>query len=104
MKTEAKNLTLSKRAFWDTNLLMLDFDKYADFVIIRVFERGNENDIHQITTYYGKLTIISTLTNASSLLPRAISMSKLLFHISDEDFQCLKHSPRVMNCSMFWKN
>jgi len=41
---------------------MLDFDKYADFVIIRVFERGNENDIHQITTYYGKLTIISTLT------------------------------------------
>jgi len=101
MKTTKNIPALSKRAFWDTNLNTLDFDRYVNFVIIRVFERGSEHDINQIEHYYGKQTIIRTLTEADSLLPRAISMSKHLLQIPDEDFKCLKHSPQAMNFSMF---
>jgi len=30
-----------RRIFWDVNFDSLDYDKYADFVIERVFDRGD---------------------------------------------------------------
>ena len=39
-----------KCIFWDVNIDKLDIDKKADFVIARVFERGDVEDIHLIET------------------------------------------------------
>lgn len=46
----------AKRIFWDVNFDTLDYDKKASFVIERVFERGDVDDIRQCRRYYGDET------------------------------------------------
>jgi hypothetical protein len=36
-----------RRIFWDVDFDNIDYEKYANFVIERVFERGNIEDIRQ---------------------------------------------------------
>jgi len=92
---------LSRRAFWDIRLEELDFDRYAKFTIIRVFERGSTNDVREIIRYYGRARIIKTILLAEQLMPRAFVLSKRLFHLSNDQYKCLEGTPRVMNFSMF---
>ena len=42
-----------RRIFRDVNFDTLDYDKRARFVIERVFERGDVDDIRQCRRYYG---------------------------------------------------
>lgn len=37
----------AKRIFWDVNFEQIDYDAKANFVIERVFERGDVEDIRQ---------------------------------------------------------
>ncbi len=93
--------SLSRRAFWDTDLNSLNFEQYKDFTITRVMERGTEKDIEEITRYYGKDIIIHTLTMANSLMPRAMAMAKKNFHLTDKDFVCFTHKLPAHNYSRF---
>ena len=92
---------LSANIFWDTDLQKLDFEIYADFTIIRVFERGSEQDVTELLHYYGEEKIINSLIKAKRLLPRARLLGKKLFHLSDNQFECLKNSPLAQNFSMY---
>lgn len=100
---ESTRLTaqLSNSAFWDIDLGKLDVDQYADFTIIRVFERGTLEDVNHVIDYYGQSRIIHSLTHANSLQPRAIALSEKIFTISRNQFACLKNSPQVMNYSKY---
>jgi len=40
--------------FWDTDIHLIDWEKNKTAVIKRVFERGNEQEIDEITRFYGK--------------------------------------------------
>jgi hypothetical protein len=44
--------TLSRRLFWDVNFDDLDYKAKAGFVIQRVFERGDVDDIRQVRRFY----------------------------------------------------
>lgn len=57
----------NKRIFWDVNFEMLDYDAKANFVIARVFERGDVEDIRACRRYYGDEKIRVALTNAKWL-------------------------------------
>lgn len=92
---------LSPQSFWDTDLLTLDFDRYSSFTIIRVLERGTDHDISEIIHYYGADKIISTIISAKRLLPRAQLLGKQLFHLSNDQFECLKDSQQARNYSMY---
>jgi hypothetical protein len=92
---------LSSQSFWDTDLHKLDFERYSSFAIIRVLERGTEHDIEEIIRYYGKDKIISTITAAKRLLPRAQLLGKQLFHLSNDQFECLRNIPPPQNYSMY---
>ena len=92
---------LSRRAVWDTDLNSLNFDQYKEFAITRVMERGTEKDIEEITRYYGKDTIIQTLTAAERLMPRAIAAAKRKFNLTDNDFVCSTHKLQARNYSKF---
>jgi hypothetical protein len=92
---------LSGSAFWDIDLGKLDFDRYADFTIVRIFERGTAEDIQEILRYYGKQQIIHSLTHAASLTPRALALGIKLFGLSPDEFTCSKPSPRAMRYSMY---
>lgn len=45
--------------FWDTDFDKINWGKYKDAVIIRVLERGNKEEIEEISRYYN----LSTLNN-----------------------------------------
>jgi hypothetical protein len=87
---------LSPNTFWDTKLDALDFDKYSKFTILRVFERGLDNEIQEIIRYYGKKEIIKTLTSSDQLMSRAFNLSKKLFHLSNSDYKCFERKQQAM--------
>ena len=39
--------------FWDTNLEKLDWEKYREFIIKRILERGSAQEIRDMKAYYG---------------------------------------------------
>ncbi|MFI3331192.1 MAG: plasmid maintenance system antidote protein [Rikenellaceae bacterium] len=43
--------------FWDTDLTNIDWIKYKDAVIKRVFSRGNESEKSEIARFYGLNTL-----------------------------------------------
>jgi hypothetical protein len=104
MMASLKNLkkpNLSKRAFWDVDLNSLDFDKYDEFTIVRVFERGTEDDKKEILKYYGRPKVRHTLTKTTSLQALAKEWAKRLLHLSDTDFPCYTETPRARSFSRY---
>jgi hypothetical protein len=101
LNTTGNIARLSKSAFWDIDLDNLDMDRYADFTIIRVFERGTSEDIKQILAYYGEHRIVESLTNALSLQTRAIALGKKLFGLSQNEFRCYTLQQPVRNYSQY---
>ena len=55
---------LAKRIFWDVNFDAIDYDEKWKFVIERVFDRGDIDDIRQVRRYYGDE---NTIVRASAL-------------------------------------
>jgi len=53
-----------KRIFWDVNFELIDYDAKANFLIERIFSRGDVEDIRQCRRYYGDEKITSALLNA----------------------------------------
>lgn len=43
--------------FWDTTIELIDWERQKKAVILRVFERGNEIEIAEITSFYGEIVI-----------------------------------------------
>jgi len=100
--TENKNIPqLSRAAFWDIDLDKLDLERYADFAIIRIFERGTLQDIEEIVKYFGESKITNSLTTATSLLPRAIAVAQKLFGLSNNQFSCYTPQRQVRNYSKY---
>lgn len=100
--TENKSVPLlSRTAFWDIDFNKLDLDRYPDFVIIRVFERGTMQDIDEIIKYFGEPGIINSLTKATSLLPRAVALAKKFFGLSTDQFSCYTPHQQARNYSMY---
>ncbi len=58
---------LNKRIFWDVDVEKMDFSAKASFVIERVFERGDVEDIRQCRRFYGDEKIKTVLLNAKYL-------------------------------------
>ena len=52
---------LRKSLFWDTDITKIDWSKQYRAVIQRIFERGNEMEKKEITTFYGQEKIEKAL-------------------------------------------
>lgn len=53
-----------KRIFWDVDFEKIDYDAKANFVIERVFERGDVPDIRNCFRYYGDEKVAEALLHA----------------------------------------
>ena len=76
--------------FWDVNFDKLDYDKYANFVIERVFERGDIEDIRQCRRYYGDEKVATALLNAKYLMEHRMYLAAAVINKSIKDFRCYK--------------
>ncbi|MEO1485797.1 MAG: hypothetical protein AAFU57_08620, partial [Bacteroidota bacterium] len=57
MRTAPNTNNLRKVLFWDTNFEKIDWHKNRKAVIKRVLERGNQIEINEIISFYGRKTI-----------------------------------------------
>ncbi|CAN5398530.1 hypothetical protein BH09BAC1_BH09BAC1_10990 [soil metagenome] len=77
-----------RRIFWDVDFDNLDYDKRANFIIERVFERGDVPDIRNCRRYYGDEKIREALTNAKWLPLRIIYLACAVLGNELTDYRC----------------
>lgn len=84
-----KNIPVfEKRIFWDVNFDLLDYDKKASFIIERVFERGDVQDIRNCRRYYGDELVKDVLMKAKWLSIETIYLAAAIFNNELTDYKC----------------
>lgn len=78
---------LRPELFWDVDFRSLDVDKHTAFVIVRVMERGNREEVRIVWNYFGEETIKKCLLSARSLSPRTVSYFANQFKIHPSKFR-----------------
>jgi len=79
-----------RRIFWDVDFDKLDYDKRANFIIERVFDRGDVEDIRQCRRYYGDKKVAEALTSAQFLIEHRMYLASAVINKPIEDFKCYK--------------
>lgn len=79
---------LARRIFWDVDFEKLDYDAKASFVIERVFERGDVEDIRQCRRYYGDERIRQVLLEAPFLPEHRMHLASAIIREPLERFRC----------------
>lgn len=88
-----------RRIFWDVNFEQIDYDAKANFVIERVFERGDVEDIRQCRRYYGDEKVTDALLKAKYLPLHTTHFVSSIFNIPLEEFRC--YTLRQLNPELF---
>ena len=77
-----------RRIFWDVDFDKLDYDAKANFVIERVFERGDVDDIRNCRRYYGDEKVREVLLNAKFLPLSRTYLASAVIDRPIEAFRC----------------
>ena len=88
-----------KRIFWDVNFENIDYDNKANFVIERVFERGDVQDVRNCRRYYGDDKVREALLNAKYLPLHTIHFASAIVDRPITDFRC--YTLRQLNSTLF---
>jgi hypothetical protein len=78
----------NKRIFWDVDFDHIDFDIKASFVIERVFERGDVEDIRNCRRYYGDEKVSDVLLKAKYLPERRLHLAAAVINKLFTEFRC----------------
>ncbi|MBK9983030.1 MAG: hypothetical protein IPP15_11505 [Saprospiraceae bacterium] len=78
----------NKRIFWDVVFENIDYDTKANFVIERVFERGDVEDIRNCRRYYGDEKVTEALLNAKFLPEHTMYLASAVINKPLNDFRC----------------
>lgn len=82
--------TIRKTVFWDVDVNAVDYTKNFEWVICRVFNRGNLNEVVGILSFYGWAFVKKVLIGTElELQENAIDLAKGIFQLSDKNFRCL---------------
>ncbi len=87
------------RIFWDVAFELIDYDARANFVISRVFERGDVEDIRQCRRYYGDEKVTDTLLNTRFLPEHRIYLASAVLNKPLIEFRC--YILRQLNPGLF---
>ena len=92
---------LNKRIFWDVDAEKMDYQAKASFVIERVFERGDVEDIRMCRRFYGDEKIKNALINAKWLMPHTLYLAVALFNNEPQDYRCYKQAQLTQTPFMY---
>ena len=87
MEEKAKPI-FEKRIFWDVNFGTLDYDAKANFIIERVFDRGDVQDIRNCRRYYGDEKVTEVLLNVKFLSESSLHLASAVILKPLTDFKC----------------
>jgi hypothetical protein len=79
-----------KRIFWDVNFEKIDYDLRANWVIERVFGRGDVEDVRNCIRYYGLDKIREALVNAKWLSKQTVYFAAAILDNDLTDYRCYK--------------
>ena len=79
---------LNKRIFWDVNFDALDYNSRSSFIIERVFERGDVEDIRQVRRFYGDERVKEVLLNSKYLPERRLHLAAAVIDKPITQFRC----------------
>ena len=99
MNSQLPKPVFNKRIFWDVNFEAMDYDKKASFIIERVFERGDVDDIRQCRRYYGDERVAVVLLNAKYLPERRLHLAAAVIGKPYTEFRC--YTLRQLNPGLF---
>lgn len=95
----AEKPELDKNIFWEVDFEKIDYEKNADWVIVRVFERGDVQDIRNCRRFYGEEKIKFALINAKFLMLKTLYLASAVVQKPIEEFRCYKN--RQLNPTLF---
>lgn len=78
----------SNRIFWDVDHEKMDYTQKASFIIERVFERGDVEDIRMCRRFYGDEKITEVLLNAKYLPERKLYLASAVINKPINLFRC----------------
>ena len=99
MQSPLQKPVFQKRIFWDVDFDKLDYDGKASFIIERVFERGDVEDIRQCRKYYGDEKVTTVLLNAKYLPERRLHLASAVIDKPITSFRC--YTLRQLNPGLF---
>jgi nicotinamide mononucleotide adenylyltransferase len=88
-----------KSIFWDVDFEQLDYDANANFIIERVFERGDVEDIRQCRRYYGDEKVTNALLKTKYLPEHRIHLASAVIDKPLNEFRC--YILRQLNPGLF---
>jgi hypothetical protein len=88
MSAKKPKPVFNKRIFWDVNFEKLNYDLRASFVIERVFERGDVDDIRNCRRYYGDEKVTEALLKAKYLPEHRIHLASAIIDKPMIEFRC----------------
>lgn len=94
-----KKPIFEKRIFWDVDFEHIDYDAKANYVIERVFERGDVEDIRQCRRYYGDEKVATALLKAKYLPLHTIHFASAVIDKPINEFRC--YILRQLNPELF---
>ncbi len=81
-----KDTPLRPLLFWDADFSLLDLEEHASYIVPRVMDRGNLEEVRYLMKKYGKARIKQILVNALSLQNNTISFFSSYYGIPNTDF------------------
>jgi hypothetical protein len=94
-----KKPMFNKRIFGDVNFENLDYDAKAHFVIVRVFERGDIEDIRQCGRYYGDKLVKKALLETKYIMANRLHLAAAVIDEPIQKFRC--YILRQLNPTLF---
>lgn len=96
---EKQKPIFNKHIFWDVDFEKLDYDLRTNFVIERVFERRDVDDIRQCRRYYGDEMVSHALLKAKYLPLHTIHFASAIIDKPLDEFRC--YTLRHLNTELF---
>jgi len=98
MNQEVKPI-FNKKIFWDVDFETIDYETKTNWVIVRVFERGDVEDIRNCRRFYGDEKVANALLNAKYLMLRTLYLASAIVEKPITEFKCYKN--RQLNPGLF---
>lgn len=76
--------------FWDTNFELLDLSKDAKYIIKRVLDRGNTNDIYWLVKNYDKNVIAETVLQTRDMAKKTANFWADYLNLDKANVICLQ--------------
>ena len=85
-----QNPDYNPRIFWDIDMDTLNMDVHERFIIERIFERGDVEDIRKCRRFYGDKKISEILLTTKFLSERRLYLAAVVIDKPVESFLCYK--------------